>query len=136
MSLARSVLRLAMRLTLVSLFALVLGVFVLAGCGGSAAGLLGVPPVITGISPASVARGGMITITGENFNGASTLVLFSGTGGTATVTAASGTTTSIAVAVPTSSTFATAGTYNVTVETQDTYGDTSSPSNSVSINLT
>ena len=100
------------------------------GCGGTGT-TLGTP-VITGISPSSVARGSSITITGSNLNGTYTTATFvlSTTGATYSATASSGTTSSVSVVVPTT---IPTGTFNVDVATTDSSGDQSSASNTVSI---
>ena len=100
------------------------------GCGG--AGISLGTPVITGITPSTVARGSSITITGSNLNGTYTTATFvlSTTGATYSATASSGTTSSVIVVVPTT---VPTGTFNVDVVTSDSSGDQSSASNAVSI---
>ena len=115
------------------IFALAIIGLISIGCGGVGTSLG--TPVITGITPSSVAIGSSITITGTNLNGTYTTATFvlSTTGATYSATASSGTTTSVSVAVPTT---IPAGTFNVDVVTSDSNGDQSSASNTVSIVIT
>jgi hypothetical protein len=107
----------------------------LIGCGGSSSSALGTP-VISGISPASVAPGGSIVITGTGLSGTyttATFALANNSQYTYNAIASSGSTTSVTIAVPTRMV---AGTYNVTVSTTDSLGDQSGSSNIVSITVT
>jgi hypothetical protein len=123
--------------TLVTRVLLGCAVFGLAGCGGGSilGSLLGTP-IITGVSPATVARGGTITISGSGLDGTYTTVYFIpiNGGSASSVSAASGSTTSVTAVVPSS---LTAATYDVDVTVTDpTSGSTSQASNEVSIAVT
>jgi hypothetical protein len=128
--------RIGLALSLVLAFCAV----ILAGCGGSAGSLLGLPgvtPTITSLSPASVAPGGTFTVNGTNLNGVYTTAYFFQNGNqVASVTASGGSSSSVTVVVP-SSLFA--GTYTVDVITTDSNADpgsASAQSNGVTLGIT
>jgi hypothetical protein len=112
----------------------------LGGCGGGAIGGFGNTfntPVISSISPTTVAPGGTLTITGQYFNGTNTEVFFSTYTSINSInyiypTSGNIAGTSVTVTVPGT---LPAGSCNVYVESTDQQGNVSSPSNSVTITV-